>query len=803
VRRRSPAGPASFWLRAAGLRGRGGRFAALAAVAVAAATTLASVSLGVGLTGCRRPSPAAQGPSVPAGTPVVLISIDTLRADHLPAYGYRGVDTPAIDGLRRDGILYTRAYSHTPLTLPSHTSLLTGLLPAVTGVRDNVGYSLDPARIASGEVPYLPQILKRQGYATGAAVSAYVLQGKTGLATGFDLYEDSIEFRTGTGLAGLQRPGGETLRLVLPWLRAAAAPPARPFLLFFHIYEPHTPYDPPEPYASRYALKYDGEIATADAIVGQLLAELKRLGAYDRSIVVLLSDHGEGLGDHGEDEHGVLLYNEAIHVPLILKLPAGQLAGRAAAAPAALTDVAPTLLALLGLPVPPALRGASLLTLLDDRRVYAETFYPRLHFGWSDLACLVGRRYHYIDGPDPELYDLERDPRETRNLLGDERREVAAMRRELSGYRRDLAPPAAVDPEARAAMAALGYVGRTAPPAGGRAGTAGSKTGGDAGTQVAGRAGAAGTEALPDPKRHLGLLRDLRQGFAAFARHEYPQAAATFERVLAANPGMADAWEFLGRAREKLGESAAALAAYDRALRIDPGGSPAALAAGSLWFDLGKLDKAESYARMAAAGNPSFAHALLAEIAMRRGDLAAAEHEARAAQDERGRRIGPMIALAEVLHAERRYEEALEETRRAGRAYAERTARDPELLRGLALIRGKILADLGDAAAAEAAFQQEIHLFPDDLRAYSNLAILYALTGRPAAAQDALQRLIAAQPSAAAYAEAVKTLRVLADPGDAAAMLRYALRRFPGDPRLAALLAGPGAPAPAGNPGGH
>lgn len=743
------------------------------AEAVAAAVAVAGLALSaVALAGCRRQPAGAAGASsaarLAAGTPVVLISIDTLRADHLPAYGYRGVDTPAIDGLRRDAVLFTHAYSHTPLTLPSHTSLLTGLLPAATGVRDNVGYTLDPARIASGEVPYLPQILKRHGYATGGAVSAYVLRGATGLATGFDLYEDSIEVRTGTGLAGLQRPGGETLRLVLPWLRQAAAPPARPFLLFFHIYEPHTPYEPPEPYASRYRLKYDGEIATADAIVGQLLAELKRLDAYDRSLVVLLSDHGEGLGDHGEDEHGVLLYDEDIHVPLLLKLPGARLAGRTAAAPAALTDVAPTVLALLGLPVPAALHGTSLLALLDDRRVYSETFYPRLHFGWSDLASLVGPRYHYIDGPDPELYDLARDPHERTNLLDAERRVASGMRHELAGYRRELTPPGAVDAETRAAMAALGYVGRTA------------ATGG------AGGAGG-GRSTLPDPKRHLDLLRDLRQGFAAMGRRDYRPAAATFERVLAADPEMADAWEFLGRARERLGASEAALAAYQRALRIDPGDSPAALAAASLCLDLGRLDQAQEHARLAVQANPSAAHSLLAEVALRRGDLAAAEREARAAQDEGGRRIAPMITLAEVLHAERRYEEALTETRDAERAWNERRTKDPELRRGLALVRGKVLADMGDAAGAETAFQEEIRLFPDDLRAYSSLAILYALTGRAAAARDALERLVTAQPSAAAYAEAVKTLRVLGDPAGAAAMLRYARQRFAGDPLLAAL----------------
>jgi choline-sulfatase len=747
---------------------------------------------GSAVLGCGRQ--AGRTPDVPAGTPVVLISIDTLRADHLPAYGYRGVDTPAIDALRADAILFARAYTQTPLTLPSHTALLTGLLPAMTGVRDNVGYTLDAARVASGDLPYLPFLLKQHGYATGGAVSASVLQGKTGLASGFDLYEDSIEFRTSTGLSGLQRPGAETLRLVLPWLRAAAAPPARPFFLFFHIYEPHTPYEPPEPYASRYPLKYDGEIATADAIVGRLLDELKRAGVYDRAIVVLLSDHGEGLGDHGEEEHGVLLYNEAIHVPLLLKLPRRQLAGRTAGAPAALTDVAPTLVRLLGLPVPPKMHGASLLgdergvprqatggaaaflgpdDRLQDRRVYSETFYPRLHFGWSDLASLVGPRYHVIEGPDPEIYDLQRDPRETRNLLRDERRLYADARRELAGYDRRLAPPAAVDAETRAAMAALGYVGRTA----------------------AGGGAAAGP--LPDPKAHLDALKDLKQGFAAMAHHDYRLAGATFERLLARNPQMADAWEFLGRAREKLDDRRGALAAYDKALRIDQGSAPVAMAAAGVYFDLGQLDQAETHARIAAAGSPSFAHGLLAEIALRRGKLEEAEREARAALDDKGRRIRPLIILAAVLHARHRYEDALEQVRQAESAYAGRSTQDPDLIQGLALIHGKVLADLGDATGAEAAFRQEIQRFPADPPAYANLAILEALTGRPEAARDTLERMVDAHPSAAAYAEAVKTLRVLSDPRGAAALLRFALRKYPNDPELLRAASPPAAP------GGH
>jgi arylsulfatase A-like enzyme len=244
------------------------------------------------------------------GAPVVLVSIDTLRSDRLPAYGYTGVETPAIDAFRRDAILFERAYSHYPLTLPSHASILTGLLPGEHGVRDNVGY-----RLASDELPYLPRELKAAGYATGAAVSAFVLQGALGLAESFDLYEDDIEGKRDTPLGGLQRPGRETLEAALPWLERVAG---GPFFFFLHLYEPHSPYRPSEPHASRWRDPYDGEVAEADAIVGRLFAELTRRGLYDRAIIVLLSDHGEGLGDHGEEEHGIFLYREALAVPLLL-----------------------------------------------------------------------------------------------------------------------------------------------------------------------------------------------------------------------------------------------------------------------------------------------------------------------------------------------------------------------------------------------------------------------------------------------------------------------------------------------------
>jgi arylsulfatase A-like enzyme/cytochrome c-type biogenesis protein CcmH/NrfG len=709
------------------------------------------------LLGCLLLAVACSSPSdpskAPAGTPVILISIDTLRADHLPAFGYTGVETPHLDALRRDAVLFTNAYTPTPLTFPAHSSLLTGLLPGQHGVRDNVGYALDAARISRGEMPFLPQILKGKGYATGGAVSAYVLLGRNGLKTGFDFYEDGIELRTNRGLGGLQRPGSETLRLSLDWLRGAAE---KPFFFFFHIYEPHSPYAPPAPFAARYAASpYDGEIAAADAIVGDLIAELKRLGVYDRAIIVLLSDHGEGLNEHGEEEHGVLLYREAIHVPLMLKLPEGRRAGETAEAPAELTDVVPTVLTLLGLPVPATLPGRSLLNVATERRAYSETFYPRLHFGWSELSSLVDRRWHYIEGPDPELYDLAADPGERKNLLRgevQERRVLAEMRRELSGYDRTLAPPSAVDEETRQAMIALGYVGTS---------------------------GGAAEGPLPDPKSRIGALADLKVGFRHTSRGENREAVAAFRRVLATNPKMVDAWEFLARSLQKTGETDAALEAYREALRISGGSPHIAMSAASLWFELGDLDEAETHAKLAEVAHPSFAHGLLARIALARKDYAGAEREARLAMKDEGERIGPLITLAEVLHARKDYPGALETTRQAADAYARRETKDPELTRGLALIRGRILADTGDAAGAEASFREEIRLFPDSLRAYSSLALLYALSGRPAEVGPTLRDLVEKNPGPAAYAEAVKTLRAVGDPRSAAGLLRHAQAQYP------------------------
>ena len=715
-------------------------------------------------TGCGTESKAPEAAAMaalPADTPVLLISIDTLRADRLPAYGYEGVETPHIDALRREGILFEHAYSHIPLTLPSHTSLLTGLLPPEHGLRDNIGYRLDGDLVESGEVPYLPRMLDEKGYATGAAVSSFVLRGKMGLDHYFDFYEDSIEFRTGTGLGGLQRPGFVTLDLARTWLGEVAS---GPFFFFFHIYEPHTPYTPPPPFAERYDDPYDGEVATSDAVMGALFDELRRLGVYDRALIFLFSDHGEGLGDHGEEEHGVLLYTATLQIPMIVKLPQGRHGGASVPTPVQLIDVLPTVADALDLPLPENLRGHSMLAMLEgetpDRRIYAETFYPRLHFGWSELASLLDDQHQYIEGPDPELFDLGADPGQQNNILRQERRIFAELRDELATFERTLVGPEEVDEESRQALAALGYIG----------GGVGESDG-----------------PLPDPKSRLPTLADLKEAFRHQTRGESAEAVDAFRRALVENPGMLDAWEYLAQNLQKLGRWEEALEAYRKALELSSGAPHLAMAAASLFLQMDALEEAEAHARLALEQHPSFANGLLARIALRRDDLELAESLARQALSVEGSRLGPQITLANVLYARGRFEEALASVEAAEAAFEERESQDPELIRGLYLVQGKIRADLGQVEAAEAAFRREIELFADEIHAYSNLALLYGLTGRVAEVGGILRQMVEARPTPEAYVEAVKTLRALGYHPGAASLLQHARGLFPESEELRSL----------------
>ncbi len=685
-------------------------------------------------------APGADGPP-----PVVLISIDTLRADRLPVYGYGGVDTPAIDALAAAGIVFERAFSQSPLTLPAHASLLTGLLPPQHGVRSNVGYKL-----AGERLPSLARRLGELGYATGAAVSSFVLRRETGIAEGFDLFEDGIDLGAESGAGGLQRRGPATLAAIRPWLESVAG---RPFFLFFHIYEPHTPYDPPEPYRSRYPEAYDGEVAAADGVVGDLLAELRRLGVYDRSLVILTSDHGEGLGEHGEDEHGVFLYRESLEVPLVVKLPAGARAGERVPGPAQLADVAPTVLEVVGAGAAEGLAGESLLVLpRPGRRIFAETFYPRFYFGWSELFSVFDGRFHLIESPEPELYDLRVDPSELRNLAASEPRRAAELRRELRGLALAPEPPATGDAESRKKLAALGYVGH------------GQMT----------RAGE-----LPAPAGQASLLAALKRALAAAAAGRTGEAAAGLEAILAENPGMLVAWEELGRARERLGRPREALAAFERAIELAETAPHLRLTAARLAAGLGRLEEAADHARAALALDEAEARVALAQIALAAGDLGAAESEARAALAARRPNSAAFLALAQARMARGRPEEALD---LVDEAEAEGGG---EPIARLDLLRANLLAQAGRPAEAEAALEREIERFPAAAAAYLRLAALRAGRGDSKGASAALERMVAANPAPGSYAAAARGLERLGLRAAARRLLESGLQRFPDSPELA------------------
>ncbi|MEZ5332997.1 MAG: sulfatase-like hydrolase/transferase [Thermoanaerobaculia bacterium] len=502
----------------------------------------------------------------PAGASIVLVTIDTLRADRLPAYGYPAGATPAIDRLAADGTLFEHAFSPVPLTLPAHSTILTGLLPPTHGVRDNLGYRLEAGR------SIVPR-LEAAGYRTAAAVSSVVLRRETGLAAGFDLYDDDVATGAGLTAAEEQRSGPETLDAVESWLPADAG---TPFFLFLHLYEPHAPYTPPAAFAG--GDPYDGEISAADAVVGRLLRLLDERGLYDGTAIVLLSDHGEGLGDHGEQEHGILLHHEDLHVPLILKLPGEPGRGGRVDVPVHLMDVAPTLLELAGLPVSEGLPGSSLLHPPPaGRSLYAETYHPSLRYGWSELLSVVEWPYHLIEGPRPELYDLAEDPGETRDLTAADGEVRTRLLASLRPLRADPAPPFTETEEVRQRLASLGYLDVTR--------------------------GVGGDRRL-NPKDQLPTLHRFRTALDALRAGRPADAVRTLQALVEESPRSLEAWQFLGEAYRRQGKWSEAYGAFSEALNLSRGAPELLEAVAQCAVRLGRGDEAIDLLRLAVNASP-------------------------------------------------------------------------------------------------------------------------------------------------------------------------------------------------------
>ena len=498
--------------------------------------------------------PCGLAATVPARRPapnVVLITIDTVRADHVGCYGATKVKTPTLDGLARDGIVFERAISQVPLTWPSHAAILTGTYPFQNGVQDFTGQPLDP-RFRS-----VAQIFKQQGYTTGAVVSAFVLDRSWGLARGFDYYDDafSAEAFRHKDIGLVDRKAGESVTRAISWLLKT---PRRPFFFWLHLYDPHSPYDPPEPFRSLYkGHLYDGEIAYADHELGRLIGWLKQNQLYDRTAIVLLSDHGESLGDHGEKEHGFFVYNSTVHIPLIVKPPTGSgfRPGRVAR-PVETVAVAPTLTRLAGMKNEIQKQFSSPGLLSDstenDTASYSESFYSFSSFGWSPLHALQTSRYHYIEAPTPELYDVIADPQEKNNLASQQTATVAVLEDKLQSllqhnpFKLAGSGNSGLSPEALEKLRALGYVAYRSP--------------------VSPEALAAG---LPDPKSKLWEFNAILDAGDAFHAGDFPTGEALLARVQEKDPQMSAVPYMLGEAALRQQKWDQAAAELQKSLELD------------------------------------------------------------------------------------------------------------------------------------------------------------------------------------------------------------------------------------------
>jgi arylsulfatase A-like enzyme/Flp pilus assembly protein TadD len=688
-------------------------------------------------------------------TPVILISIDTLRSDHVPAYGYKSVDTPNIDALRADSILYKRAYSHVPLTLPSHTSILTGMLPVDCGVRDNVGFRL------AESIPTLQELLKKNGYATGGAVSAFVLRHETGIARGFDFFDDDVEpLGTDKTIGRMQRDGRETLHALQKWLDPRMR---KPFFAFLHLYEPHTPYTPPEPYFSRYPNHYDGEIAYADAIVGELIDDLKKNGVYDKALIILLSDHGEGLNEHGEEEHGVFLYREALQVPLLIKLSDARRGGSSVDTPVELVDVFPTVLDRTATARPKSGRrvGQSLLSMLGggpQRQIYAESYYGRFHFGWSELHSLIDGTAHYIEAPQPELYNLASDPAERRNELNENRRAYVRLRQAMEPYLRNTPAPSSITSEEAAKLAALGYVGSTA--------------GTHAGKQ------------LPDPKTTIGTFNNIRLAFTWYRNGKEDDALALTNRLLAENAQVTDLWDLKCKILNKMGRQRDAVEAAKEGLRNVPSAVMLLYDVANDSLALGDLDTAQKHAEIAVTIEPGEAHDILARIFARRGDTKRAEAEAKLALQTSPNPTSSFMVLASAEKQRGNLPAALAYLDRA----VTKASRDPNPPPPtLHLSRGDVLARLGRTTEAESEFRAEIKAYPSTPDAYSSLVMLLATERRLDEATQVVYDAMKASPEPHSYVVISETLKAIGDDRGANYWAYQGLQRYPQNAELRGL----------------
>jgi choline-sulfatase len=658
--------------------------------------------------------------------PVVLVTIDTLRVDRVGAYG-GGTLTPHLDALADSGVRFDAAIAQVPLTLASHVTILTGLRPYRHGVRTNDGFRLGSA------TPTLAEAFHAAGYATGAFVGAYPLASSTGLDRGFDRYDDDFLRTPGTTSQTVERRAGAVVDAALAWI--TEQPPSTPCFVWLHLFDPHTPYDPPPPYQAEYRDRpYDGEVAYTDASIGRLFDGLRALHVFDRAIVMVVADHGEGLGEHGELTHGTFLYDATIRVPLIIRAPGLGAARSVVTVPVETTDLAPTLAALAGVRLPDGLDGISLASLVDgaagdpERATYAESYYQYVLLGWSPLRAVRTARWKFIQAPRTELYDLQADPGERRN-------EVSARAGLVRGLAAALPPPVApsahdasqagVQPVSRDAaerLRSLGYAsGRTmTTPASAidpkdrievwshleRAIDLLERDSETAALELA-------TALKLDPRNGLALkyLGDL-----SYRAGRNQDASRYYRQALAAGFRHPDTLANLAAISARLGRPADAIRTLEEAVAREPG-------AADLWNQLGILHATSGTPQQARRAflraielTPTNAEPYynLALIDRREGDLSSARSRLQLALDRNPRYADAHFELGNVYLAERRLPDALAAYRLALAARPDY----PEALFSAAHVEGLI----GQRADAAGHYQQFIAVAPPAYREQVALA---------------------------------------------------------------------------------
>jgi choline-sulfatase len=662
---------------------------------------------------------------------VILVTMDTTRADHLPAYGYTGVATPALDALARQGVVFEQAATAAPLTLPAHGTIMTGMYPTYHGVRVNGNTAL------SDEQTTLAEVLSAQGYKTGAFIGAFVLDGRWGLKQGFEHYDDQFDLKKykHLDLGEVQRPANEVTDAALAWLEGQKTDP---FFAWIHLYDPHVPYAPPEPYASMYGPRgpaglYDGEIAFMDAEIGRVTAWLEANGLTGKTVVVLVGDHGEALGSHGEGTHGYFIYDYALHVPFIVATPFAGLQGKRFASQVSTADVVPTILELVNVPSPVQVQGRSLVPRMfeperkDDVPAYGESMAPNLQFGWSALHALRTARYKYIEAPRAELYDLVQDPDEQVNVLT----QFPDVAREMKGELQKLmaetsvgapTPQAAnLDKDTMERLSALGYVG----------------------APVSARKAAGGSGQLADPKDKLPVFNAVTRAGELILEEKYDEAVPALEGALRQEPAIPQALLLLATCYTELGRNEDAKAELDIILKNDPESVPALISLANILLDEGKQEDVVALCKrtLSIDDKNTQAYTLIGEVYLEAENYVEALPYLEKAVETQPKITRTRLNMAACLVGAKQY----------GRAEAELDAviRDSPKFPLAHYNLGLLYEEQGKFEDARSAYAEEVAAFPQGYKARFNLGKVLFRQGDRAGALEELREVVKIAPKLA------------------------------------------------------